>query len=98
MARTRQSLQSVCSLEPPRRVLNKIFAELAAKGGKPERIMIDATHLKSAPHGCKPFKKGPVPPDVSGATKGGLNSKLHAVCDSRGNLPLVMLLSEGADE
>ena len=27
-------------------------------------------------------------------TKGGLNSKLHAVCDSRGH-PLVMLLSEG---
>ena len=25
-------------------VFNKIFAELAGKGGKPERIMIDATH------------------------------------------------------
>jgi transposase len=29
-----------------------------------------------------------------GRTKGGLNSKLHAVCDGRGR-PLVMLLSEG---
>jgi putative transposase len=28
-------------------VFNKIFAELAGKGGKPERIMIDATHLKA---------------------------------------------------
>jgi transposase len=28
-------------------VFTKIFAELAAKGGKPERIMIDATHLKA---------------------------------------------------
>ncbi len=29
-----------------------------------------------------------------GRTKGGLNSKLHAICDGRGR-PLVMLLSEG---
>ena len=28
-------------------VFNKIFAELARKGGKAERIMIDATHLKA---------------------------------------------------
>jgi hypothetical protein len=28
-------------------VFNKIFAELAGKGGKPERIMIAATHLKA---------------------------------------------------
>ena len=28
-------------------VFNKIFAELARKGGKPERILIDATHLKA---------------------------------------------------
>ena len=29
-----------------------------------------------------------------GRTKGGLNSKLHAVCDGRGR-PVVMMLSEG---
>ena len=28
-------------------VFNKIFAALARQGGKPERIMIDATHLKA---------------------------------------------------
>ncbi len=28
-------------------VFNKIFAELARKGGKPQRTMIDATHLKA---------------------------------------------------
>ena len=32
--------------------------------------------------------------DVSGGPKGGLNSKLHAVCDGQGR-PLIMLLSEG---
>ena len=40
-----------------------------------------------------PFKKGPVPRRI-GRTKGGLNSKLHAVCDGAGR-PIVMLLSEG---
>jgi hypothetical protein len=48
---------------------------------------------KSASHRRQPFKKGPVPRRI-GRTKGGLNSKLHAVCDGRGR-PLIMLLSEG---
>ena len=28
-------------------VFNRIFSELSAKGGKPDRLMIDATHLKA---------------------------------------------------
>ena len=28
-------------------VFNRIFAELAAKGGKPDQLMIDATHLRA---------------------------------------------------
>ena len=28
-------------------VFNRIFAALSAKGGKPDRLMIDATHLKA---------------------------------------------------
>jgi transposase len=72
-------------------VFNKIFAELARKGGKPERIMIDATHLKAHRTAASLLKKGLFPP---GAPKAGLNSKLHAVCDGHGR-PLVMLLSEG---
>jgi hypothetical protein len=28
-------------------VFNRIFAELASKGGKPDQLMIDATHLKA---------------------------------------------------
>ena len=43
--------------------------------------------------GRKPYKKKPVPRRI-GRTKGGLNSKLHALCDGRGR-PLVLLLSEG---
>ena len=29
------------------RVFNRIFAELAAKGGTPDTLMFDATHLKA---------------------------------------------------
>ena len=49
-------------------VFNKIFAALAAKGGKPDRLMIDATHLKAHRTAASLLKKG-VFPDVSGAPK-----------------------------
>ena len=49
-------------------VFNRIFAELAAKGGKPERLMIDATHLKAHRTAASLLKKG-LFPDVSGARK-----------------------------
>ena len=74
-------------------VFNKIFAALAHRGRNPERVMIDATHLKAHRTAASLLKKGPVPRRI-GRTKGGLNSKLHAVCDGNGR-PLVMLLSEG---
>ncbi|MGA1816129.1 MULTISPECIES: IS5 family transposase [Sphingobium] len=74
-------------------VFNKIFAALAAKGGKPEQLMIDATHLKAHRTAASLLKKGMFPRRI-GRTKGGLNSKLHTVCDGKGR-PLVMLLSEG---
>ena len=49
-------------------VFNKIFAELAGKGGKPERIMIDATHLKAHRTAASLLKKG-LFPDESGGPK-----------------------------
>ncbi len=48
-------------------VFNKIFATLAHKGGKPERILIDATHLKAHRTAASLLKKG-LFPDVSGVT------------------------------
>lgn len=71
----------------------RIFAGLAAEGGAPERLMIDATHLKAQPHGGEPRQKGAAPRCI-GRTRGGLNSKLHAVCDGRGR-PVAMLPTEG---
>jgi len=47
-------------------VFNKIFAELARKAGKSDRLMIDATHLKAHRTAASLLKKG-LFPDVSGA-------------------------------
>ena len=51
-------------------VFNRIFAELAAKGGKPDRLMIDATHLKAHRTAASLLKKG-LYPDISDAPKAG---------------------------
>jgi len=39
-------------------VFNRIFAELVAKGGKPDQLMIDATHLKAHRTAASLLKKG----------------------------------------
>ena len=49
-------------------VFNRIFAELAGKAGEPDRIMIDATHLK-AHRTAASLLKGGLFPDVSGEPK-----------------------------
>lgn len=49
-------------------VFNRIFAELAAKAGKPDRLMIDATHLKAHRTAASLLKKG-LFPDVSDGPK-----------------------------
>jgi transposase len=49
-------------------VFDKIFAALAAKGGKPDQLMIDATHLKAHRTAASLLKKG-LFPAVSGAPK-----------------------------
>ena len=85
-------LQSLRSLEPFGRVqqdLRRIGAQGRQAGSDHDRRHAS----EGAPHRHEPFKKGPVPRRI-GRTKGGLNSKLHAVCDGGGR-PLVMLLSEG---
>ena len=49
-------------------VVNAIFAKLSAKGGKPDQLMIDATHLKAHRTAASLLKKG-LFPDVSDAPK-----------------------------
>ena len=49
-------------------VFNRIFAALAAKGGRPDQLMIDATHLKGHRTAASLLKKGMFP-DVSAGPK-----------------------------
>ena len=49
-------------------VFNRIFTELAAKAGTPERLMIDATHLKAHRTAARLLNKG-LFPAVLGARK-----------------------------
>ena len=49
-------------------VFNRIFVELAGRAGEPDRIMIDATHLK-AHRTAASLLKGGLFPDVSGAPR-----------------------------
>jgi putative transposase len=49
-------------------VFNKIFAALAAKGAKPDQLMIDARHLKAHRTAASLLKKG-MYPDISDAPK-----------------------------
>src|ERR1700710_678682 len=49
-------------------VFDRIFEALARKGGKPDRIMIDATHLKAHRTAASLLKKG-LFPAVSDAPK-----------------------------
>jgi transposase len=49
-------------------VFNKILAELSAMAGKPDQVMIDATHLKAHRTAASLLKKG-LFPDVSDAPR-----------------------------
>jgi hypothetical protein len=69
------------------------FRRVAAQGPQARAGYDRRDASEGASRRREPFKKGPVPRRI-GRTKGGLNSKLHAVCDGNGR-PLVMLLSEG---
>ena len=51
-------------------LFNRIFASLAGEGPIPERIMIDATHLKAHRTAASLLKKGGFP-DASGGPKAG---------------------------
>ena len=50
-------------------VFNRIFAALAAEAGQPDKIMIDATHLKAHRTAASLLKTPTLFPDVSGAQR-----------------------------
>lgn len=74
-------------------VVARILANLARPGARGDTIMIDGTHLKAHRTAASLSRGGPRP-RATGRTKGGLNSKLHMVCDGLGR-PLTFFLSPG---
>jgi transposase len=73
-------------------VFARIFSNLVADDEPPDCLMIDSTHLKAHRTAASLQEGGDVPRRI-GRTKGGLNSKLHAVCDGTGR-PIIFLLTE----
>jgi hypothetical protein len=91
MAPTRRS-KPVRSLVP-HGYLRPNLRQPAAENGPPDRVMIDSTHLKAHRTAASLLKRG-IHPRFIGRTKGGLKSKLHAVCDGAGR-SVIFLLTEG---
>ena len=71
-----------------------MMAGLAAEHGEEKTVMIDATYLKAhrtvTSTGVKKGGRG----RLIGRTKGGMNTKLHAICDSHGR-PLNLFVRAG---
>ena len=77
-----------------RGVFARIMAGLAAEHGEETTVMIDATYLKAhRTASCLGVKKGGRG-RLIGRTKGGMNTKLHAICDSEGR-PLNLFVTAG---
>ncbi|WP_156353025.1 MULTISPECIES: IS5 family transposase [unclassified Sphingomonas] len=74
-------------------VFNRIFAELAAGSDTSDQLMIDATHIKAHRTAASLLKKG-LYPGCIGRSRGGLTTKLHAVCDGSGR-PIRLVLTKG---
>ena len=57
-------------LDTPPELFDRIFAALAAEGGRPSRLMIDATHLKAHRTAASLLKKGLFPAASEGPRAG----------------------------
>ena len=51
-------------------VFDRIFSELVAEAGRPDTLMIDATHLKAHRTACSLLKKGMFPAALAGPKAG----------------------------
>lgn len=71
-----------------------IMTELAAQVQDTERLMIDATHLKTHRTASSLAGQRGGRGRLIGRTKGGLISKLHVLADARGR-PIHMFLPAG---
>ena len=72
-------------------VFDRIFQALAAESTATATLTIDSTHRGGASHRRQPAQGGAFPRQI-GRTRGGLNWKLHAVCDGK---PVVLVSTAG---
>lgn len=86
---TQDALQSVCQVVTPW-CLCAHFPGTVRAGFRRRNHHDRQPPPESAPNSGKPFKRGARTRAI-GRTKGGLNSKLHAVCDGRGRPPTFFL-------
>ncbi|MFO8126444.1 IS5 family transposase [Yoonia sp.] len=79
-------------------IFARIMVGLAAEHGEKKTVMIDATYLKAHRTATSMgVKKGGFNDQrgrLIGRTKGGMNTKLHAICDSKGR-PLDLFVTAG---
>jgi transposase len=86
------AVQPLRALEPSRDLQQDIPRVVTA--ARDERVPDDRRHAPEGSQNCgQPAQKGALPRCI-GRTKGGLNSKLHAVCDGTGK-PVRLLLTAG---
>ena len=74
-------------------VFARLFTALAAERDERGLVMLDSTHITAHRTAASLQKKGVLPRAI-GRTRGGLTSKLHAVCDGEGK-PVTFLLTAG---
>ena len=71
-----------------------MMAGLAAVHGEEKTVMIDATYLKAHCTATSMAVKRGGRGRLIGLTKGGMNTKLHAICDSQAR-PLDLFITAG---
>jgi transposase len=75
-------------------IFAKMMVGLAAEHGEEKTVMIDATYLKARRHATSLAAKKGGGGRLIVRTKGGMNTKLHAICDSQGR-PLNLFATAG---
>ncbi|AFN57073.1 transposase [Zymomonas mobilis] len=75
-------------------IFSRMMDGLAAGRAEPQTIMIDATYLKAHRTASSLRLKKGDPGRLIGRTKGGMNTKLHAVTDQNGR-PLSFFMTAG---
>jgi len=75
-------------------IFARMMVGLAAEHGEEKTVMIDATYLKAHRTATSMVAEKGGRGRLIGRTKGGMNTKLHAICDSQGR-PLNLFVTAG---